>query len=95
MPVDGDDGRVHWYREAARIALRLVEAEPSVAHQMLAGEALMGSRDYAAAGRRFEQALELDPGNAKALYYVASCELAEGRAASALGHFETADVQID
>ena len=87
-----DAERRSWYEQSSRVARQLVTAEPSSEHRLLAGEALMGAGDYAAARQMFEQALPSAGSDAAPealpLYYLASCELALGEAENALGHLQ-------
>lgn len=79
--AEGDERR-RWYREGAALARRLAVEEATAEHQILAGEALMGAGDYAAARPFFDAAAAA--GEALPRYYLGRCELALDRPAAAL-----------
>jgi tetratricopeptide (TPR) repeat protein len=81
-----------WHRAAYQVARRWAESTSAAEAKIAAGEALMGTKSYEEARGWFEKA-EAEATNgadAKLLYYLGSCHLAEGQAATALNHLEKA-----
>lgn len=79
------------YEAAYDVARRWAESSPSAEAYVAAGEALMGMQSYTEARGWFEKAeAKAGTADAKLLYYLGSCQLAEEQAATALGRLDKA-----
>lgn len=97
MRAAGNDGdqAAQWYRTAYDVARRWAEAVPSAETYIAAGEALMGAQSYPEARGWFEKAeAKAGTADAKLLYYIGSCYLAEEQPQDALGRLEKALVEV-
>ncbi len=84
---DGEERR-SWYALATPIATDLAGADPTAQHFLLAGEALMGEKEYDQARSWFEQAAEADDADPWAHFYLARCASEEPE--EALSHLQAA-----
>ncbi len=82
--------KIGWYRDGSRVAQKLASSAPSAEHQLLAGEALMGARDYEGAIGWFEKAAASGDAGALPHYYLGRCHLALSHNGDALKHLQTA-----
>lgn len=63
----------NYYRRAATIAEKLAQANPSLDHLLLVGEAYMGAGQYSTALRWFDRAASDHPDNALVFFYKGQC----------------------
>jgi tetratricopeptide (TPR) repeat protein len=63
-----------YYSQAGQIAERLANASPTVDHQLLAGEAWLGAKEYRKALSWFDKARAQQSNNALVYYYSAQCK---------------------
>jgi len=64
----------NYYNQAGQIADRLANASPTFEHQLLAGEAWLGAKQYQKAQASFEKARSQQSNNALVYYYLAQCK---------------------
>ena len=62
------------YTQSAQIAERLVAASPTFEHNLLAGEAWLGAKQYSKAQGWFDKARAKQPNNALVYFYTAQCK---------------------
>jgi len=63
-----------YYNQAGQIADRLANASPTFEHQLLAGEAWLGAKQYQKAQASFDKARSQQSNNALVYYYLAQCK---------------------
>ncbi|MBD3849731.1 MAG: tetratricopeptide repeat protein [Acidobacteria bacterium] len=63
-----------YYNQAGQIADRLSNASPTFEHQLLAGEAWLGAKQYQKAQASFDKARSQQSNNALVYYYLAQCK---------------------
>jgi len=83
----GGSSKVSYYKQAASIAQKLATAKPTFEHDLLAGETLLGAKNYSAALSWFQKAVAKKPKNALAHYYMGQCH-------TQLGKFDTAIAEL-
>jgi len=66
--------KTRYYTEAARVAEKLATTSPTFDHQLLAGEAWLGAKDYGRALGWFDKARAKQPSSALVYYYSAQCK---------------------
>ncbi len=69
-----DSSKSNYYTQAGQIADSLAGKSPTFEHQLLAGEAWLGARQYQKALASFDKARAQQPNNALAYYYLAQCK---------------------
>lgn len=74
------------YTRSAGIAEKLASSSPSFEHQLLAGEAWMGAKDYGKAISWFEKAKAKQPQNALVYHYLAQSQTSLGQLDAALAN---------
>ncbi len=79
----GGSAKANYYQKAAAIARKLATAKPTFEHLLLAGETLLGAKNYAEALTWFEKAAAKKPQNALVHFYM-------GQAQTQLGKYDTA-----
>ncbi len=85
-----DEARQGWYSKAGEVAEQLAAAQPSGDHFLLAGEARLGAKDFAAAAAWFDRAAATRDQDPLPHYYLARCALAESKGGEALTHLDAA-----
>jgi tetratricopeptide (TPR) repeat protein len=63
-----------YYSQAAQVAEKLATSSPTFDHQLLAGEAWLGAKEYSRALGWFNKARAKQPNNALVYYYSAQCK---------------------
>jgi tetratricopeptide (TPR) repeat protein len=66
--------KARYYGQAAQVAEKLATSSPTFDHQLLAGEAWLGAKEYSRALRWFDKARAQQPNNALVYYYSAQCK---------------------
>jgi len=69
-----NSSKSNYYNQAGQIADRLANASPTFEHQLLAGEAWLGAKDYQKAQASFDKARAQQSNNALVYYYLAQCK---------------------
>ncbi len=69
-----NSSKSNYYNQAGQIAERLANASPTFEHQLLAGEAWLGAKQYAKAQGWFDKARAQQSNNALVYYYLAQCK---------------------
>ncbi len=64
----------NYYNQAGQVADRLANASPTFEHQLLAGEAWLGAKQYQKAQSWFDKARAQQSSNALVYYYLAQCK---------------------
>jgi len=64
----------NYYNQAGQIADQLAKASPTFEHQLLAGEAWLGAKQYQKAQSSFDKARAQQSSNALVYYYLAQCK---------------------
>ena len=77
-------GKSRYYAEAATISAKLAAARPTFEHQLLAGETLLGGKEYKRALSWFEKARSKQPKNSLVHFYIGQCHSSTGAFDSAL-----------
>ncbi len=79
-----------YYKGSAQVAERLAASAPSFDHQLLAGEAWLGAKDYTKAQSWFDKAKGQQPNNALVFYYLAQCKTSTGNLNGAIADLQQA-----
>lgn len=87
--TSGSD-KIRYYTEAAKIAEKLAAAEPSFEHNLYAGEAWLGAKQYSKALGWFEKAKAQQSRNALVHYYIGQCYTSLEKMSSALSSLQQA-----
>ena len=66
--------KARYYGQAAQVAEKLATSSPTFDHQLLAGEAWLGAKEYSRALGWFDKARAQQPNNALVYYYSAQCK---------------------
>jgi tetratricopeptide (TPR) repeat protein len=66
--------KARYYSQAAQVAEKLATTSPTFDHQLLAGEAWLGAKEYSRALGWFDKARAQKPNNALVYYYSAQCK---------------------
>ena len=82
--------KARYYSGAAQVAERLVTANPTFEHHLLAGEAWLGAKNYSKALSWFEKAKAQQPRNALVHYYAAQSLTSLNRLDPAIGELREA-----
>ena len=69
-----NSSKSNYYNQAGQIADRLANASPTFEHQLLAGEAWLGAKQYQKAQASFDKARSQQSNNALVYYYIAQCK---------------------
>jgi len=69
-----DSSKNNYYTQAGQIADSLANSSPTFEHQLLAGEAWLGAKQYQKAQSWFDKARAQQSNNALAYYYLAQCK---------------------
>ena len=69
-----NSSKSNYYNQAGQIADRLANASPTFEHQLLAGEAWLGAKQYQKAQASFDKARSQQSNNALVYYYLAQCK---------------------
>ena len=69
-----DSSKSNYYSQAGQIADRLANAFPTFEHQLLAGEAWLGAKEYQKAQDWLDKARAQQSSNALVYYYLAQCK---------------------
>lgn len=85
-----DAQKQRYYNETGQIAEHLASTSPSFDHYLLAGETLMGAKQYARALDWFEKAKASQPNNVLVHYYRSQCNTSLKRYDPALQDLQTA-----
>lgn len=84
------NGREGWYEKALETARKWAETSRSAEAYLMAGQAQMGGKDYAAARTWFEKAANAAPSDPQPPYEQARCDLALKEPEAALRHLQAA-----
>lgn len=87
---NSDQEKARLYSEAAGMAEKLASAEPSFEHNLLAGEAWLGAKEYQRALTWFDKAQRQQAQNALVHYYRAQCYTSTGQLDSAMTELQQA-----
>ena len=79
-----------YYSSAAQVAERLATSFPTFDHQLLAGEAWLGAKNYTKAGGWFEKAKAQQSSNALVYFYLAQCKTSSGQLNPAIADLQQA-----
>ncbi len=71
---NSDSSKANYYNQAGQIADRLANGSPTFEHQLLAGEAWLGAKQYDKALGWFDKAKAQQSSNALVYYYSAQCK---------------------
>lgn len=71
---NSDSSKANYYNQAGQIADRLANGSPTFEHQLLAGEAWLGAKQYDKALSWFDKAKAQQSSNALVYYYSAQCK---------------------
>ncbi len=80
----------NYYNQAGQVADRLANGSPTFEHQLLAGEAWLGAKQYQKAQGWFDKAITQRPNNALSKFYKAQCLTSIGRYDQALEQLQAA-----
>jgi tetratricopeptide (TPR) repeat protein len=69
-----NSSKSNYYNQAGQIADQLANASPTFEHQLLAGEAWLGAKQYQKAQSSFDRARAQQSSNALVYYYLAQCK---------------------
>jgi tetratricopeptide (TPR) repeat protein len=69
-----NSSKSNYYNQAGQLADRLANASPTFEHQLLAGEAWLGAKQYQKAQGWFDRARSQQSSNALVYYYLAQCK---------------------
>jgi tetratricopeptide (TPR) repeat protein len=69
-----DASKSNYYNQAGQIADRLANSSPTFEHQLLAGEAWLGAKQYEKAQGWFDKAKAQQSSNTLVFYYLAQCK---------------------
>jgi len=72
--ASSNSSKSNYYTQAGQIADRLTNASPTFEHQLLAGEAWLGAKQYQKAQGWFDKARAQQSSNALVYYYLAQCK---------------------
>jgi tetratricopeptide (TPR) repeat protein len=82
--------KARYYGQAAQVAEKLATSSPTFDHQLLAGEAWLGAKEYSRALRWFDKARAQQPNNALVYYYSAQCKTSLNRLNPAISDLQQA-----
>ncbi len=87
---NSDSQKAQLYTSTARVAERLANGFPTFDHQLLAGEAWLGAKDYGKAEAWFGKAKTQQPSNALVYFYLAQCKTSTGNLNAAISDLQQA-----
>lgn len=87
---NSDSQKARLYASTARVAERLATSFPTFDHQLLAGEAWLGAKDYPKAEGWFEKAKTQQSSNALVYFYLAQCKTSTGNLNAAISDLQQA-----
>lgn len=82
--------KARYYSQAAQVAEKLATSSPTFDHQLLAGEAWLGAKEYSRALGWFNKARVQQPNNALVHYYSAQCKTSLNQLNSAIADLQQA-----
>jgi tetratricopeptide (TPR) repeat protein len=82
--------KARYYSQAAQVAEKLATTSPTFDHQLLAGEAWLGTKEYSRALGWFDKARAQKPNNALVYYYSAQCKTSLNRLNPAIADLQQA-----
>ena len=82
--------KANYYSQAGQIADRLANSSPTFEHQLLAGEAWLGAKQYQKALAWFDKARAQQSNNALVYYYSAQCKTQMNQLNPAIGDLQQA-----
>jgi len=82
--------KARYYSQAAQVAEKLATSSPTFDHQLLAGEAWLGAKEYSRALGWFDKARAQKPSNALVYYYSAQCKTSLNRLNPAIADLQQA-----
>ena len=82
--------KARYYSQAAQVAEKLATSSPTFDHQLLAGEAWLGAKEYSRALGWFNKARAQQPNNALVHYYSAQCKTSLNQLNSAIADLQQA-----
>jgi tetratricopeptide (TPR) repeat protein len=85
-----DQQKRQYYSQAGQIAERLATSSPTFDHQLLAGEALLGAKQWSKALAWFDQARAKQSSNALVYYYSAQCKTSMNQLDAAIADLQQA-----
>lgn len=85
-----NSSKSNFYNQAGQVADRLANASPSFEHQLLAGEAWLGAKQYQKAQGWFDKAKAQQSNNAIVYYYLAQCKTQQNQLNPALADLQQA-----
>ena len=85
-----NSSKSNYYNQAGQVADRLANASPSFEHQLLAGEAWLGAKQYQKAQGWFDKARAQQSSNAIVYYYLAQCKTQRNQLNPALADLQQA-----
>jgi tetratricopeptide (TPR) repeat protein len=88
--ANSDSQKSQLYTSTAQVADRLANGFPTFDHQLLAGEAWLGAKDYAKAQSWFDKAKAQQPNNALVYFYLAQCKTSTGQLNAAVSDLQQA-----
>jgi tetratricopeptide (TPR) repeat protein len=88
--ANSDSQKSQLYTSTALVADRLANGFPTFDHQLLAGEAWLGAKDYAKAQSWFDKAKAQQPNNALVYFYLAQCKTSTGQLNAAVSDLQQA-----
>ena len=88
--TNSESQKAQLYTSSARVAERLAAAFPTFDHQLLAGEAWLGAKDYGKAEDWFEKAKAQQSSNALVYFYLAQCKTSNGNLNAAISDLQQA-----
>jgi tetratricopeptide (TPR) repeat protein len=80
----------NYYNQAGQVADRLANGSPTFEHQLLAGEAWLGAKQYQKAQGWFDKARAQQSSNALVYYYLAQCKTQRNQLNQALADLQQA-----
>lgn len=88
--TNSDSQKAQLYTSTAQVAERLASSFPTFDHQLLAGEAWLGAKDYAKAEGWFSKAKAQQPNNALVYFYLSQCKTSTGQLNAAVADLQQA-----
>jgi tetratricopeptide (TPR) repeat protein len=88
--TNSDSAKANYYSQSGQIADRLANSSPTFEHQLLAGEAWLGAKQYQKALGWFDKARAQQSNNALVYYYSAQCKTQMNQLNPAIGDLQQA-----
>jgi tetratricopeptide (TPR) repeat protein len=86
--ASGEADKARYYTGAAQVAERLATSSPTFDHTLLAGEALLGAKQYDKAQGWLEKAKAQQPNNALVYLYLAQCKTSNNQLQAAIADLQ-------